>query len=204
MRMLWTLVLVTAACNGKEGDPVPTQTCDDYVTTPRADVAVPDWPTGLSEAIAELQNLPGYWYATCGEQFTVNVVSVDDAVQIIDEGLDSDVVCDGFGDPLFGHDNELTPIGFSTMSVVILDHPSGAFGTETIDMDLTLFDGSDGLVIRGTTQYLVPPRLVDEGVPYEDVRVFIRVEPTGMSGLFQLIGPENEDECVATDWQKFQ
>ena len=205
MRFLWPALLLVTACSDKEGDDTgPTQTCDDYQVTDIANVSALDWPSGTTEALESLQDWPGYWYASCGAQFTVHVVRQNTGVDYIETGVESAVVCGPDWDPVYGHDNTLTPLAFSGIDVVISGHPSGAFGTESFPMDVTLFDGSEGLLARAYTTYTVPPALTGAGIPYTDVKVLFRVESGNLSGHMELIGANGTDDCELTGWAKFR
>ncbi len=206
MRMgMLTLLLMASACKGdKDIDTAVPLDCDGEGTVPMGSVAVPEWPPGFDDALADYQALAGRWTAqACGQQIGVAItIRPNEDIDFIEDPLPSGHQCGCTHDPSQPRDGELLAIARTSLSLAVTDYPHAGFSEENAgnvpNVPVTFFDGIPNMRVRGCYNHLVPPVL---GLEFDDNLITIRMGDSGLSGSVQLVGDNVESEsCELTDF----
>ena len=209
--MRWLLIptLLGLGCSGGETDP-PTPTDDDCTvegSSPLSNVAVPDQPAGLQDAIQRYRELDGRWTASaCGDMVNVTIRTMqilDSTLDVITTPLEPGNGCGCTLDPDEPNDGDLDVIARTTMDITVQNYPDPDFSEESAgnvaNMAVSFFSSGD-FTIRACATTPVPPILMS---PYFDTELTFRAGPSGESGFVNIIGAGQPDKgCALTGWTK--
>ena len=208
MRALFLIPLVLLACKGGKDDDTDPVDCNAETTAPLSSIAVPDWPSGMAEAVQAYEGLSGIWTASaCGTEVRVTITTLPDSgsgVEVVQTGLPAGHPCGCTHDPNNPDDGNLTVIGYSSIDVGVQDYPHEGFREENAgngpDVTVALFNGASGLRVRACATHLVPPIL---GLDVTDTLLTITNGDNGMGGNVELTGSGvPSDSCALTGWNR--
>lgn len=205
MRFALVPFLALVACKGgKDDSDTDVIDCDAYTDTPLSNIAVPDWPAGLAEAVQAYEALEGTWTAdACGTQITVVMRPIADSgdISVVEQGLPANAQCGCTHDPANPVDGAIGPIAYTTLDLSVANYPHEGFREENAGnvpgLPIAFFNDPD-LRVRGCVNHLVPPVLL---LDYTDNLITLRTGDSGVSGNVSLTGDGVAPEtCTLTNW----
>lgn len=208
MRMgMLTLLFMASACKGdKDADTATPLDCDSEGVAPLSSVAVPDWPSGFDDALADYQALAGRWTAqACGEQIGIAMtIEPNEAIDFIDDPLPAGHQCGCTHDRLQPSEGSLSAIARTTLDLSVSDYPHPGFSEENAGnvpgIPITFYAGNPGMRVRGCVNHLVPPILM---LDFEDNLLTLRIGDDGISGTVELRGDNVPPEsCEITSFTR--